>query len=146
MLPNVPATLVNGQIPFQFNTNVHIHHNQILDNASIGDALFSGSPAGAGGVTISAGSDNYELDHNWIAANLTSSDGGGVAQMGVSFYGKIHNNFVLFNQANNPTLPVDGGGIVIMAAQEDRTLPSSGPQSARPTHPHYPPAIASGTR
>ncbi|MEA3108822.1 MAG: hypothetical protein QOI88_3427 [Gammaproteobacteria bacterium] len=143
-LPNVPATLLNGEIPFQFNTNVHIHHNQILDNASIGDALFSGSPAGAGGVTISAGSDNYELDHNWIAANLTSSDGGGVAQMGVSFNGKIHNNFVLFNQANNPTLPVDGGGIIIMGAQEDRTLPS-GQECGGTTDLDCPPGIGDGT-
>jgi hypothetical protein len=143
-LPNVSATLLNGEIPFQFNTNVHIHHNQILDNASIGDALFSGSPAGAGGVTISAGSDNYELDHNWIAANLTSSDGGGVAQMGVSFNGKIHNNFVLFNQANNPTLPVDGGGIIIMGAQEDRTLPS-GQECGGTTDLDCPPGIGDGT-
>ncbi len=143
-LPNVSATLLNGEIPFQFNTNVHIHHNQILDNASIGDALFSGSPAGAGGVTISAGSDNYELDHNWIAANLTSSDGGGVAQMGVSFNGKIHNNFVLFNQANNPTLPVDGGGIIVMGAQEDRTLPS-GQECGGTTDLDCPPGIGDGT-
>jgi hypothetical protein len=143
-LPNVPATLLNGEIPFQFNSNVHIHHNQILDNASIGDALFSGSPAGAGGVTISAGSDNYELDHNWIAANLTSSDGGGVAHMGVSFNGKIHNNFVLFNQANNPTLPVDGGGIVIMGAQEDRTLPN-GQECGSTTDLDCPPGIGDGT-
>jgi hypothetical protein len=143
-LPNVPATLLNGEIPFQFNTNVHIHHNQILDNASIGDALFSGSPAGAGGVTVSAGSDNYELDHNWIAANLTSSDGGGIAQMGVSFNGKIHNNFVLFNQANNPTLPVDGGGIIIMGAQEDRTLPN-GQECGGTTDLDCPPGIGDGT-
>jgi hypothetical protein len=143
-LPNVPATLLNGEIPFQFNTNVHIHHNQLLDNASIGDALFSGSPAGAGGVTISAGSDNYELDHNWIAANLTSSDGGGVAQMGVSFNGKIHHNFVLFNQANNPTLPVDGGGIIVMGAQEDRTLPS-GQECGGTTDLDCPPGIGDGT-
>jgi hypothetical protein len=143
-LPNVPATLANGEIPFQFNTNVHIHHNQILDNASIGDALFSGSPAGAGGVTVSAGSDNYELDHNWIAANLTSSDGGGIAQMGVSFNGKIHNNFVLFNQANNPTLPVDGGGIIVMGAQEDRTLPN-GQECGGTTDLDCPPGIGDGT-
>jgi hypothetical protein len=144
MLPNVPATLVNGQIPFQFNTNVHIHHNQIVDNASIGDALFSGSPAGAGGVSISAGADNYELDHNWIAANLTSSDGGGIAHMGVSFNGKIHNNFVLFNQANNPTLPVDGGGIIIMGAQQDRTL-ANGQECGSITDLDCPPGIGDGT-
>ncbi|MEA3150310.1 MAG: hypothetical protein QOD56_1249, partial [Gammaproteobacteria bacterium] len=144
MLPTVPRTVVNAQLPYQFNTNVHIHHTQILDNASIGDALFSGSPAGAGGVTISAGSDNYELDHNWIAANLTSSDGGGVAHMGVSFYGKIHNNYVLFNQANNPTLPVDGGGIVIMGAQEDRTLPN-GQECGGTNDLDCPPGMGDGT-
>jgi hypothetical protein len=145
LCPPIPqGTVTNAQIPFQFNNNVHIHHNQILDNASIGDALFSGSPAGAGGVTISAGSDSYELDHNWIAANLTSSDGGGVAQMGVSFNGKIHNNFVLFNQANNPTLPVDGGGIVIMGAQEDRTLPN-GQECGGTTDLDCPPGIGDGT-
>ncbi len=143
-LPTIRGSNLNDQIPFQFNANVHIHHNQIIDNASIGDALFSGSPAGAGGVTISAGSDNYELDHNWIAANLTSSDGGGVAQMGVSFNGKIHNNFVLFNQANNPTLPVDGGGIVIMGAQEDRTLPN-GQECGGVTDSDCPPGIGDGT-
>jgi hypothetical protein len=145
LCPPIPGgTVTNAQIPFQFNTNVRIHHNQILDNASIGDALFSGSPAGAGGVTISAGSDNYELDHNWIAANLTSSDGGGVAQMGMSFNGKIHNNFVLFNQANNPTLPVDGGGIIIMGAQEDRTLPN-GQECGGVTDLDCPPGIGDGT-
>jgi hypothetical protein len=148
LFPTAQTTQPNAQIPFQFNANVHIHHNQILDNASIGDALFSGSPAGAGGVTISAGSDNYELDHNWIAANLTSSDGGGVAQMGVSFNGSIHNNFVLFNQANNPTLPVDGGGIIIMGAQEDRTLatgPSAGQECGGVTDLDCPPGIGDGT-
>ncbi|HEV7611739.1 MAG TPA: choice-of-anchor D domain-containing protein [Steroidobacteraceae bacterium] len=143
-LPQGVQIPVNGQIPFQFNTNVRIHHNQILDNASIGDALFSGTPAGAGGVTISAGSDFYQLDHNWIAANLTSSDGGGVAQMGVSFNGNISNNFVLFNQANNPTLPVDGGGIIIMGAQEDRTL-ASGQECGGTTDLDCPPGMSDGT-
>jgi uncharacterized repeat protein (TIGR01451 family) len=146
LCPPVPPGVdvpVNGQIPFQFNTNVRIHHNQILDNASIGDALFSGTPAGAGGVTISAGSDNYQLDHNWIAANLTSSDGGGVAHMGVSFNGNISNNFVLFNQANNPTLPVDGGGIIIMGAQEDRTL-ASGVECGGTTDLDCPPGMSDG--
>ncbi|MEP6883303.1 MAG: hypothetical protein ABJC66_01010 [Gammaproteobacteria bacterium] len=145
MCPPIPqGTKLNAQIPFGLNTNVHIHHNQILDNASIGDALFSGTPAGAGGVTISAGSDNYKLDHNWIAANLTSSDGGGVAHMGVSFNGSINNNFVLFNEANNPTLPVDGGGIIIMGAQEDRTL-ASGVECGGTTDLDCPPGIGDGT-
>ncbi len=135
----------NAAIPSQLQTNVHVHHNQILDNASIGDALFSGSPAGAGGITISAGSDGYEVDHNWIAGNLTSSDGGGIAQMGVSFNGKIHNNWVLFNEANNPTLSVDGGGIIIMGAQEDRTLINTGQECGGTQDLDCPPGIGDGT-
>ena len=145
--PPIPAGITvqeNGAIPLQLNTYVHIHHNQIIDNASIGDALFSGSPAGAGGVTISAGSDFYQLDHNWIAANLTSSDGGGVAHIGVSFNSKINNNYVLFNQANNPTLPVDGGGIMIMGAQHDRTL-ASGVECGTTSDIDCPPGMGEGT-
>jgi hypothetical protein len=121
--PPIPAgTATNAAIPFQFNTNVHIHHNAIYNNASIGDALFSGTPTGAGGVTISAGSDGYQLDHNWIAGNLTSGDGGGVQHVGLSFNGKINNNWILFNQSTNPTLPTNGGGVVIMGANVDRTV------------------------
>jgi hypothetical protein len=50
----------------------------------------------------------------------------------------------LFNQANNPTLPVDGGGIVIMGAQEDRTLPN-GQECGGTTDLDCPPGIGDGT-
>ena len=59
----------------------------IYNNASIGDALFSGTPAGAGAITVSAGADRYSIDHNWIAGNLSTGDGGGMQQLGVSFNG-----------------------------------------------------------
>jgi hypothetical protein len=143
-LPNVPPVPLNGEIPMQFNTNVHVHHNQIINNASIGDALFSGTPAGAGGVSISAGADDYELDHNWIAGNLTSGDGGGVAHMGVSFNGNIHHNVVLFNETNNPTLEVDGGGIAIMGAQQDRTF-ANGQECGGTNDLDCPPGMGDGT-
>ena len=42
-----------------WNVNEHVHHNMITNNASIGDALFSGTPSGAGAITVSAGADNY---------------------------------------------------------------------------------------
>lgn len=109
-------------IPFGLNTNVRIHHNMLWNNASIGDALFTGTPAGAGGVTVSAGGDGYSIDHNWIAGNLSTGDGGGVQSLGVSFNGKIANNAILFNQSTNPTLPTNGGGVVIQGANEPRTL------------------------
>ncbi len=146
LCPPIPrGTPVGGAIPSALQTNVHVHHNQVIDNASIGDSLFSGSPAGAGGITISAGSDEYEIDHNWVAANLTSSDGGGIAHMGLSFNGSIHNNVVLFNEANNPTLAVDGGGIIVMGAQQDRTLVTSGVECGGTQDLDCPPGIGDGT-
>jgi hypothetical protein len=146
LCPPIPrGTAVGAALPSALQTNVHVHHNQVIDNASIGDALFSGSPAGAGGITISAGSDNYEIDHNWVAANLTSSDGGGIAHMGVSFNGSIHNNAVLFNESNNPTLAVDGGGIIVMGAQQDRTLVNTGLECGGTQDLDCPPGIGDGT-
>jgi hypothetical protein len=138
------ATLVGQPIPYRFEDGVRIHHNQIINNASIGDALFSYVPSGAGGVTISGGADNYEVDHNWIAANLTAGDGAGIAHMGISENGSIHNNFVLFNESNNPTLEVDGGGIIVMGAQEDRVLPN-GQECGGSTDSDCPPGIGFGT-
>lgn len=116
--------LPDGTIPFQLNVKNHVHHNMIVNNASIGDALFSGTPSGAGGITISAGADNYTIDHNWIAGNLSSGDGAGMAHSGVAFNGRIANNWILFNQSINPTLPTNGGGLIVAGAASDRTLPN----------------------
>ena len=60
----------NAAIPFQFNTKVDVHHNMIWTTPPIGDALFSGTPAGAGAITISAGADDYQFDHNWMCRQL----------------------------------------------------------------------------
>jgi len=114
--------VLNAAIPFQFNTDVHIHHNMLYNNSSIGDALFSGTPAGAGGITVSAGADGYRIDHNWIAGNLSTGDGGGLQHIGPSFNGNISSNYVLFNQSTNPTLPTHGGGIVIEGANLDKVI------------------------
>jgi len=114
--------LPNAAIPFQLNTRVHVHHNAVYDNASLGDALFSGTPSGAGGVTISAGADNYRLDHNWVAGNLSTGDGGGVVHSGLSFNGTIDHNYILFNQSTDATLPTNGGGLGIIGANGTRTL------------------------
>lgn len=142
-----PAT--NAAIAFQFNTKVRIHHNMLYNNASIGDALFSGTPAGAGAITVSAGSDGYEIDHNWIAGNMSTGDGGGLQHLGLSFQGKIDHNYVLFNQSTNPTLPTNGGGIVVEGANLDRTYidPVTGAQTecGSVTDVDCPPGIGEGT-
>ena len=135
----------NAMIPFQFNTKVRIHHNMLYGNASIGDALFSGTPAGAGAITVSAGADNYEIDHNWIAGNLSTGDGGGMQHLGLSFNGKINNNYILFNQSTNPTLPTNGGGVVIEGANLDRQL-ATAPSAARVNDKDCPPGLGAGHR
>ena len=101
LCPPIPSgTATNAIIPFQLNTNVRVHHNAIVNNASLGDALFSGTPSGAGGITISAGADSYKLDHNWISGNLSSGDGAGVVHSGYSENGTIANNWFRTTRAS----------------------------------------------
>ncbi|MEO8306483.1 MAG: hypothetical protein ABI616_00400 [Pseudomonadota bacterium] len=142
--PPIPnGTPTNGAIPFQFNVGVRIHHNMLYDNASIGDALFSGTPAGAGAITVSSGADGYQIDHNWIAGNLSTGDGGGLQHLGLSFNGKINNNYILFNQSTNPTLPTNGGGVVIEGANLDRQL--NGQECGSTSDQDCPPGLGEGT-
>jgi hypothetical protein len=114
--PNLgPAGIVQ---PYCHNLNVNVHNNAVLLNSSIGDELFSGTPAGAGGVTICTGADNYKFKYNWVCGNLSSGDGGGLAHMGFSVNADIEHNTFLFNQSLNPTIPANGGGMVIMGAPD----------------------------
>ena len=101
------------QAAYLFNTNVRVHHNSITQNASYGDLLTLTTASGAGGVTFCTGSDYYEFNHNWVCGNLSSVSGGGFAHLGFSYNGKISNNWFLFNQTNNPSIPTNGGGVVI---------------------------------
>src|SRR5882757_733799 len=144
LCPPLQGTPANGEIPFALNVNVHIHHNDIYDNASLGDALFSGTPSGAGGLTVSAGADNYVIDHNWIAGNLSTGDGGGMTHSGFTANGQIRNNYILFNQSTNPTLPTNGGGLAIVGANSDRTL-ANGQECGTTTDQDCPPGIGDGT-
>ncbi len=87
-------------------------------NSSTGDELFSATPAGPGGVSFCTGSDYYKFNYNWVCGNLSSGDGGGIGHLGLSFNGDIEHNTVLFNQSTNPTIPANGGGMVIMGAPD----------------------------
>ena len=145
LCPPLQGTPANGTIPFALNVNVHVHHNDIYNNASLGDALFSGTPSGAGAITVSAGADNYVIDHNWIAGNLSSSDGGGIVHSGFIMNGKIANNWVLFNQTVNPTLPTNGGGIGVIGSNSDRTLASTGNECGSTNDVDCIPGIGDGT-
>jgi Cep192 domain 4/Bacterial Ig domain len=117
--------ITNQELPYCYNEKVNIHHNSIMLNSSIGDELFSSTPAGAGGVTFAVGSDYYKFTNNWLCGNLSTGDGGGLAHLGFSFNGDIEHNAILFNQSTNPTVPTNGGGIVVMGAAPDGAPPNS---------------------
>jgi len=111
----------NAELPFCYNVGVNMHNNYITRNSSIGDEVFSGTPAGAGGVTICTGSDYYKFNYNWVCGNLSTGDGGGLAHVGFSVNGDIEHNSILFNQSTNPTIATNGGGLIVMGAAPDST-------------------------
>jgi hypothetical protein len=144
LCPPIPAgTLTNELIPLGLNINVRLHNNAVYNNASLGDALFSATPSGAGGVTVSAGADNYRVDHNWIAGNLSSSDGGGMAHSGQSYNGTIDHNFIVYNQSTNPTLPTSGGGLDVIGSNNPRLL--NGTECGNTNDLDCPPGLGDGT-
>jgi hypothetical protein len=108
----------NAQWPYCFNANVNVHNNYITSNSSTGDELFSATPAGAGAVSFCTGADYYLFQYNWVCGNLSSGDGGGLGHLGFSFNGDIEHNSILFNQSTNPTIPANGGGIIVMGAPD----------------------------
>ena len=113
------ATIVNGQVePYCQNVNVNMHNNYVSLNSSTGDELFSATPAGAGGVSICTGADNYKFNYNWVCGNLSSGDGGGLGHLGMTYNGDIEHNTFLFNQSLNPTIPANGGAMIIMGSPD----------------------------
>jgi hypothetical protein len=112
------SDVTNLALPFCFDMNVNVHHNAVMQNASMGDELFSSTPAGAGGVTICTGSDYYQFTNNWVCGNMSTGDGGGVVHLGFSKNGDIEHNKILFNQSTNPTITTNGGGLLVMGAPD----------------------------
>ena len=100
--------------------NVNVHNNDVTLNTSIGDELFSGTPAGAGGVSFCTGADYYKFNYNWVCGNMSTGDGGGVVARRVHLEWRHRaQHVILFNQSTNPTIATNGGGIIIMGAAPD---------------------------
>jgi hypothetical protein len=117
--PNGTQTIPAGAVqPYCHNLNVNIHHNYVSLNSSTGDELFSSTPAGAGGVSICTGADNYLFNYNWVCGNLSSGDGGGFGHIGFSYNGDVEHNTFIFNQSLNPTIPANGGAMIVMGAPD----------------------------
>ena len=132
------------QLPYCLNTGVNLHNNAVTRNASIGDELYSSTPTAAGGVTITTGSDYYHFHQNWVCGNLSTGDGGGMVHSGFSYNGDISNNWILFNQSNNPTIPTYGGGLAVLRAAPDPTL-ANGTECGSTNDADCPPGLAEGT-
>jgi hypothetical protein len=148
-----PGSCRNGgilpgeELPFCFDRLVSVHNNAIVTNSSIGDELFSSTASGAGGISFSAGSDNYSMSQNWVCGNLSSGDGGGVVHLGYSENGLIEHNSILFNQSSNPTIPASGGGIMVMSTAPDGAPPNSpaGTECGSVTDVDCAPGLGDGT-
>ena len=120
------SPITNTQLPYCQQLNVNIHHNMVINNSATGDELFTGTPAGAGGVSICTGSDYYNFNYNWVCGNFSSGDGGGVGHLGFSYNGDIEHNTIIFNQSTNTSIPANGGGLLIEGAAPDATITVNG--------------------
>jgi hypothetical protein len=117
--PSCQWTPVLGlDLPYCLDMYVNVHNNYITNNSSLGDELFSGTLSGGGGVSFCSGSDYYKFQYNWVCGNLSTAEGGGVAHLGFIYHGDIEHNSILLNQSTNPTIPTNGGGIMVMGTPD----------------------------
>jgi hypothetical protein len=100
-----PANTVRGNMVDAQNDNVVIRYNQVRQNGSL--------IAGAGGIALFTGSDNYVVSDNRVCGNFSQAGGGGITHSGVSHDGLIADNTILFNESFNQGLNVHGGGILL---------------------------------
>ncbi|WP_263355069.1 choice-of-anchor D domain-containing protein [Acidicapsa acidisoli] len=139
------GSYTNQQLPYCFNLHVNVHHNMVTSNTSIGDELFSGTPAGAGGVSFCTGADYYNFQYNWICGNQSTGDGGGVAHIGFSYNGDIEHNTIIFNQSTNPTISTNGGGLIVMGAAPDGMTAAGVECGSTVADADCPPGLPDGT-
>src|SRR5207244_10690079 len=58
-----------------------------------------------------------------------TGDSGGFGHIGFSYNGDIEHNSILFNQSINPTIPANGGGMIIMGTPDADILCNNNPAS-----------------
>ncbi len=88
-----------------FNDHAYIHNNEVTTNG--------GQAAGGGGIQLCTGSDYYKVAYNFICGNFVTGNGGGIAHEGLSNYGLIDHNTIIFNQVFDQSANDNGGGISI---------------------------------
>ena len=117
---NFVETDLRGGYTDSSNDYVHVHHNQITQNGGVNEG------AVAGGVGISAGTDGYRINGNYICGNFSMGGGAGIGHLGNSANGMIDGNTILFNQSFNQGGPVHGGGILVAGQSPMGVGPSAG--------------------
>jgi hypothetical protein len=116
--------VTNEHLPDCFQIAVNVHNNMITNNAALGDELFSATLSGGGGATICTGNDYYKFNYNWVCGNLSAGEGGGMVHLGEIQNGDIEHNTFVLNQSTNPTIPTNGGGIMVQGTPDtDPTCP-----------------------
>ena len=139
------SNITNQQLPYCFDLHLNVHNNMVTSNTSIGDELFSGTPAGAGGVSFCTGADYYQFNYNWLCGNMSTGDGGGFAHVGFIKNGDIEHNWILFNQSTNPTIATNGGGLIVMGAAPDGLTASGIECGSTVADLDCPPGVPDGT-
>jgi len=131
--------VTNQHQPYCLQLDVNVHNNFITNNSSLGDELFSGTLSGGGGVTFCTGNDYYKFKYNWVCGNLSSAEGGGLVHLGEIQNGDIEHNSILLNQSDNPTIPTNGGGIMVQGT------PDTDPVCGTQIDADCPPGLSDGS-
>jgi hypothetical protein len=131
--------VTNQHEPGCLQTHVNVHHNMIAGNSALGDELFSATLSGGGGASFCTGNDYYKFNYNWVCGNLSAGEGGGVVHLGEIFNGDIEHNSIVFNQSSNPTIPTNGGGIMVQGT------PDTDPVCPGIADTDCPPGLSDGT-
>jgi parallel beta-helix repeat protein len=133
------SNVIGTHLPYCLDLNVNMHNNFITSNSSLGDELFSGTLAGGGGASFCTGSDYYKFNYNWVCGNVSSAEGGGVTHLGFTYDGDIEHNTIALNESSNPTIPTNGGGIMVMGTPDTDPTCTSIPDA------DCPPGLSDGT-
>jgi len=104
----IPGTGVSAS-----NDHVVIRFNEILKNGSAGRAGI----AGAGGIGLYTGSDDYDVSDNIIQGNLSTANGAGLAHIGLSERGHIARNKILFNEVIDDLPGLGYGGGIFLGGE-----------------------------
>jgi hypothetical protein len=131
--------VTNQHLPMCLQLQPNVHNNMITDNSSIGDELFSATLSGGGGVTFCTGNDYYKFNYNWVCGNISAGEGGGMVHLGEIYNGDIEHNSFVFNESSNPTIPTNGGGIMVQGT------PDTDPVCGTLPDADCPPGLSDGT-